>query len=191
MEQIDAAAVSQVLAGDCEAFRVLVDRHARTLHRLAFRLTGNDDDADDVVQEAFLRAYRQLDRFESRSSFGTWLYRIAVNCCHDLLRERRRRMERQESRPPAEIEVDVEFTATDPAADRLVFSAEVQQRISAALEMLTPHERTAFLLRHREELSIEEIGKVMGLKQSATKHSIFRAVQKLRRSLQPMMRPTG
>nr|HEV7955221.1 sigma-70 family RNA polymerase sigma factor [Candidatus Acidoferrales bacterium] len=80
MDGGDAENVALALGGDQDAFRVLVERHSRTLFRLAHRMTGNEQDAEEVVQEAMLRAYRRLDKFEARSNFGTWLYRIAVNC---------------------------------------------------------------------------------------------------------------
>src|SRR5512145_1862254 len=88
MPQTDAAAVALARGGDSEAFRALVERHSRAVFRLAHRMTGNAHDAEDVVQETFLRAYRQLGRFESRANFGTWLHRIAVNCSIDLIRSR-------------------------------------------------------------------------------------------------------
>src|SRR5260370_10381144 len=85
----DGRDVERVLAGDQDAFRLLVERHSRSLFRLAYRVTGNEQDAEEVVQDAFLRAYRKMDRFESRANFGTWLYRIAVNCALDRMRKRR------------------------------------------------------------------------------------------------------
>src|ERR1700694_3718000 len=89
MEESDAAAVARAQAGDQDGFRVLVERHSRALFRLAYRMTGNEQDAEDMVQETFLRAYRQLGRFESRANFSTWLHRIAVNCSIDLIRGRK------------------------------------------------------------------------------------------------------
>src|ERR1700731_4121545 len=92
---MDATEVAAVLArarqGDGEAFRALVEQHSRSAFRLAFRMTGNQQDAEDVVQESFLRAYRQLGRFESRANFGTWLYRIVSNCSVDLMRAKQAR----------------------------------------------------------------------------------------------------
>src|ERR1700745_1217007 len=96
MDGGDAAIVAQALADDRDAFRVLVERHSRTLFRLAYRMTGNEQDAEEIVQDAFLRAYRRLDRFESRANFGTWLYRIAVNCSLDLMRKRKPEIEHRE-----------------------------------------------------------------------------------------------
>src|SRR5438445_3761480 len=96
MDGSDAERVAQALAGDRDAFRVLVERHSRSVFRLAFRMTGNEHDAEDVVQETFLKAYRKLDAFEERAQFGSWLHRIAANCAYDLLRARVRRDERVE-----------------------------------------------------------------------------------------------
>ena len=86
METLEATAVAQVLSGDRDAFRVLVDAHARAVFSVAFRMTGNKEDADEIVQETFLRAYKSLDRFESRSRFSTWIYRIAL---HEASNQRR------------------------------------------------------------------------------------------------------
>src|ERR1700748_3688238 len=91
MDATEAAAVlARARQGDSDAFRALVEQHSRSLFRLAFRMTGNQQDAEDVVQESFLRAYKQLARFDERASFGTWLYRIAANCSLDLVRARKR-----------------------------------------------------------------------------------------------------
>src|ERR1041384_769093 len=106
MELTDAAFVDRARSGDADAYRVLVERHTRALFRLAYRMTGNEQDAEDVVQESFLRAYRQLGKFDERASFGTWLYRIAANCSLDTVRSRKRRSESiappQESTPEAQ-----------------------------------------------------------------------------------------
>src|SRR5881397_311747 len=90
MEETDAAALAKAKAGDKDGFRLLVERHSRSVFRLAYRITGNEQDAEDVVQETFLRAYKQLESFESRASFGTWIYRIAANYSLDLVRSRKR-----------------------------------------------------------------------------------------------------
>src|ERR1700756_4895620 len=93
MEADDGGAVEHARSGDSDAFRLLVERHSRNVFRLAFRMTGNEQDAEDVVQETFLRAYKQLDRYQARSSFATWLYRIAANYSLDLIRVRKRHQE--------------------------------------------------------------------------------------------------
>ncbi len=88
MPQTEIATVALASDGDSDAFRTLVERHSRAVFRLAHRMTGNASDAEDVVQETFLKAYKQLGRFESRANFSTWLHRIAVNCSIDLIRSR-------------------------------------------------------------------------------------------------------
>src|ERR1700680_4424512 len=148
--QMDATEAAAVLArarqGDSDAFRVLVERHSRSVFRLAFRMTGNEQDAEDIVQETFLRAYRRIAKFDERASFGTWLYRITVNCSLDLVRARKRRSESG----PANPEMD-DFTQTLPASsptpDRIAMSGQARQRIAEAMEELSASERTAFVLR--------------------------------------------
>ncbi|HEY7292080.1 MAG TPA: sigma-70 family RNA polymerase sigma factor [Vicinamibacterales bacterium] len=185
MDATDAAAVlARARQGDSDAFRALVERHSRSVFRLAYRMTGNEQDAEDVVQEAFLRAYKQLARFESRANFGTWLYRIVANCSVDLMRARQSRhdMTRSESLDDA-----FELPATDaPDPERLARSDEIQRRVRDALRGLSPLERAAFTLRHHEGRSIEEISRTLGLGTSAAKHSVFRAVKKLRAALAPL-----
>jgi RNA polymerase sigma-70 factor (ECF subfamily) len=183
MEDSDSVAIARVRAGDGDAYRALVDRHSRSVFRLAFRMTGNEQDAEDVVQETFLRAYRQLHRYESRASFGTWLYRIAANYSLDLVRSKKRHPETAIDDSPAP------FTAATGEAGphRLLMGDEVQRKVAETLNQLSQQERTAFTLRHFEGQSIEEIGSALGLSGNATKHSIFRAVQKIRRALEPLI----
>lgn len=183
MPEADAVAVARARAGDADAFRTLVDRHSRSLFRLAFRITGSEHDAEDVVQETFLRAYRRLHEFEERANVGTWLYRIASNCAVDLLRGRPRWITHAAS-PDSEGQMP-ETRDEAPSADRLVMSAEIEQTIHEAMNELSPTERAAFVLRHFEGMSIDEAGSALGLGASATKHCIFRAVRKMRRALAP------
>src|ERR1035438_10696062 len=107
MEEQDCDAVVLARSGDSDAFRVLVERHSRNVFRLAFRITGNEQDAEDVVQETFLRAYRQLARYESRSSFATWIFRIASNYALDLIRSRKRHQEHREVSMKEDSELDL------------------------------------------------------------------------------------
>ena len=187
MEASDLAVVARVKAGDHDAFRDLVERHSRSVFRLAYRLTGQEQDAEDVVQETFLRAFREIRRFEARSSFATWLYRIAVNCSHDLLRQRPRKGSRPSLDDP-DIGRSAELADTSASADPLreLASRRIDERVRSAMSGLSDQERSAFVMRHFEGLSIEEIGRVLDLKTSAAKHSVFRAVHKLRRALEPV-----
>jgi RNA polymerase sigma-70 factor (ECF subfamily) len=187
MTQTDAAAVALARDGDSEAFRALVERHSRAVYRLAHRMTGNPSDAEDVVQETFLRAYKQLGRFESRANFGTWVHRIAVNCSIDLIRARPRREAAHDAGDLDHVSAAQALEAERPSPERLTLSAEVQGRVSEAMTGLSPMERAAFMLRHLEGQSIEEISRALGLKANATKHSIFRAVKKMRNALEPFV----
>jgi RNA polymerase sigma-70 factor (ECF subfamily) len=187
MELTDATFVAKARAGDADAYRVLVERHSRALFRLAFRMTGNESDAEDVVQESFLRAYRQLGKFDDRAAFGTWLYRIATNCSLDLVRSRKRRSE-QIAPADEEMESPLEnLPAPDPTPERSALSAEVRDRLTAAMNELSATERTAFVLRHFEGMCIEDVSRVLECQPGAAKHSVFRAVQKLRRALEPLV----
>ncbi len=185
MKDDESAVVARARAGDEEAFRRLVSSHSHDLFRLAYRLTGSRENADDVVQEAFLRAYRSLHRFDARSRFGTWLHRIAVNCAMDHLRRAQREADR---RDPAAGEATLERQAShEPGPERLAASGQIELQIERALERLSPIERSAFVLRHFEQLSIADVGRRLGSRTSATKHAVFRAVRKLRRELSPWM----
>ncbi|MGH9144608.1 MAG: RNA polymerase sigma factor [Vicinamibacterales bacterium] len=186
---MDATEAGAVLArarqGDSEAFRALVEQHGRSVFRLAFRMTGNEQDAEDVVQESFLRAYRQLGRFESRANFGTWLYRIVSNCSVDLMRAKQARHDqvRGDSLDAGGVELPA---ANVPGPERMAQSAEIDRRVQDALQELSPLERAAFTLRHYEGRTIDEISATLGLGTSAAKHSVFRAVRKLRVALAPL-----
>ncbi|HWX54506.1 MAG TPA: sigma-70 family RNA polymerase sigma factor [Verrucomicrobiae bacterium] len=190
MEVSDAAIVAQVLAGDRDAFRVLVERHSRSIYHVAYRMTGNAQDSEEIVQETMLRAYKALPRFELRSNFGTWLYRIAVNRTLDFLNARKRVQETHQITEDPDFEdgggKEVQLAATGPGPDRLLLSAEVKQKIMQAMNQLSAPERVAFTMRHMEGKSIAEISQAMKLKPSAAKNSVFRAVQKLRQQLGPL-----
>ena len=187
MPHTDAAAVALARDGDSEAFRALVERHSRSVFRLAHRMTGNPSDAEDVVQETFLKAYKQLSRFESRANFGTWVHRIAVNCSIDLIRARPHRDAGHDATDLEQFGAAEAAEGSRPSPERLVLSAEVQQRITDAMTALSRMERAAFVLRHFEGQSIDEISRALGLKTNATKHSIFRAVKKMRQALEPFV----
>ncbi|HUG53406.1 MAG TPA: RNA polymerase sigma factor [Vicinamibacteria bacterium] len=179
----EAQAVARARDGDTEAFRLLVERHSRDVFRLAFRMTGNEHDAEDVVQEAFLKAYRNLAAFEERARFGSWLHRIAANCAYDLLRARVRHDEHLDRRADADDDPALAVPTLDPGPDRLAAGGEVRRRLQAALVRLSALERSAFTLRHVEGMSIAEISRALDLDASAAKQSVFRAVRKLRQAL--------
>lgn len=169
--------------GDEEAFAALVQEHSRRVFQLAFRMTRNEQDAEDVVQESFFRAYRQLGRFQAKADFGTWLYRITVNCAIDTLRTRQQRVKAYMD--PID-EAANPLPTLDPGPDRLAQSAQLGELVGKALSGLSAVERAAFTLRHDEGRSIEEICGLLNLGKSAAKHAVFRAVRKLRTVLEPL-----
>lgn len=176
-------------AAEDEGFRALVMSHARSLHRLAFRMTRNEQDAEDVVQEALLKAYRGLAGFESRSELSTWLHRITTNCAYDLLRKRQRRPE--DGLPETDSEEDSVTTALTsclPGPDQTAHASEIRRRVNESMERMSATERAAFVLRHFEGHTLEHIGGTLGLSLAATKQSVFRAVRKVREDLQPLVK---
>lgn len=189
MEPTDAAFVSRARTGDADAFRVLVERHSGSLFGLAYRMTGNESDAEDVVQESFLRAYRQLRAFDERASFGSWVYRITVNCSLDLMRARRRRSEQLQAADQEMEDPIAALPSPDPAPDRLALSGEIRERLVSAMSRLSDTERSAFVLRHFEGMCLEDVSRALGCRPGAAKHSVFRAVRKLRRALEPAVSP--
>lgn len=189
-QESDAIAIERTLAGEREAFRVLVERHSAHVFRLAYRLTGNRHDAEEVVQEAFLRAYQKLSQFEARANFGTWVYRIAANYTIDRMRQRQKEESRRQAAPVVREEssdLDALHLVADeaPSPERLTQSMELRKQMQQALDTLSQAERTAFVMRHWEGCGIEEISAVLKTNTSAAKNTVFRAVQKLRQLLEP------
>jgi len=180
-------ALEQARGGDSDAFRVLVERHSIAVFRLAYRMTGNETDAEDMVQETFLRAWREIRRFDGRASFGTWLHRICANRTVDFLRSRNR-WQPAISGGVADPEVDHDpfrgLASESPSPERAARSAEAGATLEPALAALSEIERTAFVLRHYEGLPIDEVASALGVQPGAARHSIFRAVRKLRRALE-------
>jgi len=188
----DAIAVERTLAGEREAYRVLVERHSRNVYRLAYRMTGNRHDAEEIVQEAFLRAYQKLRQFAGNANFGTWVYRIAANYAIDRMRQRGSEESHRQLPSRAfedSVEVDPVAIVPDPAPspERLAESAQLSARMQQALAALTPAERTAIVMRHWEGCAIDEIAVVLKSNSNATKNTVFRAVAKLRKVLEPFV----
>jgi RNA polymerase sigma-70 factor, ECF subfamily len=169
--------------GDLEAFLSLVERHRRYMYNLALRITGNEQDAKDVIQESLLNAYLHLEQFERRADLRTWLNRIVVNCALDHLRGLRRRPDMNDARPLSDVVDTAASSSPDP--ERLVTSADWRRQVSAAMNTMSPLERVTFTLRHFEGCSINEIAQTVGIGNNAAKQHIFRAVRKIRLALEP------
>lgn len=173
-EITDGDAVARVLKGDREAFAVLVTRHRTRGLRYAYHLLGNTQDAEDAVQESFLRAYRALGRCRDPERFDAWFFRILVNRCRTW-GARRKTLERREIADP-----DGAITGrVEPRADGLGW----KDAIGRALAELPPDQREAFLLRHVEDVSYEEMSGMTGAGISALKMRVKRACDALRHRL--------
>ncbi len=182
MDTNDHAAIRAVLAGDREAYASLVARHSRSVFRVAYRITGNEADAEEVVQDAFMRGYRKLESFESRANFGTWIYRIAVRCALDKVSHRIH--ENAATSVPVDAEPDtIQIPDHAPSPEQMVLSGEVGAFRQSAMNSLTALERTAFTLRHMEDCSMEEIAAVLDIAPNAAKQAVYRSVHKLRQRL--------
>jgi len=186
MEAAELETVRRARRGEAEAFRLIVETYSQPLWRAAYRILGDAAAAEDAVQEAFLRAWRALDRFDERAELSTWLYRIAMNAAIDARRERQRR---QALAGPLPEDFDGQTTArsTAPDAHRAALSRSLIERAQELIAGMPEAERTAIVLRHFEGRSIAEIAKALGGGESAAKQAVFRAVHKLRAVLGPLM----
>lgn len=170
----DDAIIHQVLAGNVEAFARLVDRHYDRCARIATRVLGNREDAEEAVQDAFLRAYRALDSYENRERFSAWLTRILINQCRTMNARVSRR--------------DQLFSDMDAAAAGAYAEPECVDDawpdLERALSQLPPDQREAIVLRYADDLSYDEMARITGAGQSALKMRVQRAFARLRILLQ-------
>src|SRR5919204_6509509 len=187
----DNALIREAQRGNRVAFEELVRHYDHAVLRLALRLTGSEPDAQDVYQEAFLKAYRNLASFRFECSFYTWIYRIVTNLCLDHLRKRQVRKE------DAAVAVDregEEYDVLDQVPDgramsnpeRDLMRRELGTRINTALEKLTPRERMVFELKHYHGMRLRMVGEILNTTEETAKNTLFRATQKLRAALSDM-----
>jgi RNA polymerase sigma-70 factor (ECF subfamily) len=178
----DSVLVERVLAGDSRAFALLVRRHERVCIRFATRMLGSREDAEDATQEALVRAYRALGRYDADSAFRTWLFAILINCCRTALLRRGRRNRW--------LVVDGATVARAMAPARRD-GTEERDAIQRALMQLEPAQREAFLMKHVEQLSYEEMAAATGAGISALKMRVRRSCERLRKLLEedPDVRP--
>jgi RNA polymerase sigma-70 factor (ECF subfamily) len=182
----DHSIVRAVLAGDKEAYGALVRAHSAVLFRVAFRIVGNDADAEEIVQEAFLRGYQRLETYQERSSFATWIYRIAVNCALNRISQSGVTADYRVAEEGDREEKTIAVASRDADPERELLSREIGALKDMAMRRLTPTERGAFVLRHLEDRSMSEIAELLNVAPNAAKQAVFRAVGKLRRELAPL-----
>jgi RNA polymerase sigma-70 factor (ECF subfamily) len=180
--------IREAQKGDRSSFDTLVRRYDQSVLRLALHMLGNEQDAQDVHQDAFIKAYRHLGNFRFECSFYTWLYRIVTNLCLDQLRRRKSRRE-----DPATVldasgdEMDLMANISDGRASanpgRELDRKIMGERIASALDKLTPRERTVFELKHYQGLKLRTIGEMLSTTEETAKNTLFRATRKLRLNL--------
>ena len=179
----DAELIERTIAGDDDAFSALVERYQQKIYRVAFAIVRDEMEADVVTQDTFVKAYYRLRDFEGRSELETWLTRIAINRSRDSLRTNRRWV------PFAQSADDDNVLPMDPAderpdAEREVASTQMAEAIGRAIDKLSGQQKTVFCLRHYENLPLEEIAGMLGLKSGTVRAHLFRAVHKVRAELE-------
>jgi RNA polymerase sigma-70 factor (ECF subfamily) len=179
----DEELVASAQKGDRRAFEELVERHKHKAYHIAFDFARDREEAKDLSQDAFLKAFTHLKNFDGRSSFYTWFYRILVNLCLDYKR-------RQKRAPTDEFDETVEHQAEPSHESRMplspdqhVFAGQISRKVGVALQALPPKQRTAFILRNHQGLSIKEIAETMQTAEGTVKVHLHRAVMALRQRL--------
>jgi len=184
----DAELIREAQRGNQAAFEELVRQYDGPVLRLAYHMTRSEQDAQDIYQEAFLKAYRNIGSFRFECSFYTWIYRIVTNLCLDLLRKRQVRKEDSGVVTDSDGE---SFDMLDQVADvrpgaspeKDLMRRELGNRIAKALEKLTPRERMVFELKHYQGLKLRTIGEILNTTEETAKNTLFRGTQKLRAAL--------
>jgi RNA polymerase sigma-70 factor (ECF subfamily) len=170
--------------GDMQAFRELVEQSKLKVFGLAYNLTGNRHDAEDLSQDVFVKAFRSLPKFRGDARWSTWLYRITVNTCMDHGRQKTNKS----------IETRYDCEGDDPPSghhhdcnsippDRKAASSMIQQHIESALNVLSPQERSVFVLRHYHDFSLKQIAQTLEIAEGTVKSYLFRAIQQLQQEL--------
>ncbi|MFY9550278.1 MAG: sigma-70 family RNA polymerase sigma factor [Thermoanaerobaculia bacterium] len=175
--------IREVRSGRTELFEYFVRQYQKKITRVAYRFLRDAGEADCAAQESFLRAYQSLDSFREGSTFETWLTRICINWCKDRLKRRRLVLyfhqgparEEDSGEGPQEIAPHPE-----PSPERRAAGREIRERLRAAIVALSPRQRSIFVMKHFEEMSIPEIAEVTGLDSGTIKSHLFRAAQKIR-----------
>ena len=178
MSSEEDAWVSRARSGDQAAFEAIFQRYERQIYSFTYRMMGDADDAYDLTQDCFIKAYRNLEKTNGDLNVSAWLHRIASNACLDVLRRRKRirwlpwENDKHENLLPSHTTDDPELT---------VVTTEIRNDVQVILNEMTPRNRLALLLREFEGLSTEEIGEVMGLSRSAVKSVLFRSREEFRK----------
>lgn len=176
----DSTLIGKCLRGDAQCYGQLVDKYSGRILNLGFAMLGSRHDAEDVAQEAFVRAYRSLARFEKRARFSSWLYQIALNLCRDQLKARSRHARSAEEEQLAALDGNPR-----EQAPRLVLQEELSRKMQDAIQKLPVSYREAFVLRHLQNVDYDEIGEIAGIPADTARVRVYRARELLRGHLSP------
>ena len=179
----DEELVARSRGGDLDSFNQLVLRWERPIYALAYRMIGREEDARDVGQETFLRAFRALSGFKGQAKFSSWLYRITLNLCRDWIRRERRKPVAQAPEGVDLIELAGEATPTESIED-LVARKELSQAVAQAMARLPEEQRTAIILKEYHGLTFQEIADLLDCPLSTVKTRLYQGLSVLRRQLQ-------
>lgn len=186
MNYVEARLAKLSRNGDRHAFEELVDMYKDKIYHLGYRMLGQSGDAEDVVQETFLRVYMNLDRYDENQKFSTWIYRIATNLCIDRLRKRKPNYSLDAELPDSEGADWYSTLASDQDTpeEELVLS-ETQQQIRKAIETLPEKYKSVVILRYLHDMSLQEIGDVLQMPVTTIKTRVHRGREFLRKKLEP------
>jgi len=174
----DARLVRRFLDGDAQAFDELVARHRRHIYNLAYQMTADREWAEDIAADVLLEAYQSLPRFQGRSSFSSWLYRITVNVCLEHVRRRKA------SRRVREVPLEGNELASGVDVVEVVMTRAVAEKITRAIWALPPAQRAATVMYHVEGRSYDEIGRILGVPRNTARSRVFHGTRLLRRKLE-------
>ncbi len=186
----DEELVARCQGGDTDSFNQLIQRWERPIYALAYRVIGHEEDARDVCQETFLRAYRALRGFKGQAKFSSWLYRIALNLCRDWIRRQRRSPIVAAPEGVDLIEAAAEQGPVESIED-LVCRQDAGRAIARAMEALTEDQRTAIVLKEYQGLTFQEIADLVGCPLSTVKTRLYQGLSVLRRELERIELPRG
>jgi RNA polymerase sigma-70 factor, ECF subfamily len=177
--------IARTLAGETEAFSLLVRRWERPIYSLTLRMLGRDEDARDACQEAFLAAFRNLNKFRGDAKFSSWMYRIALNACHTRLRSGNGISYSLDEEDENGRRMEVADTQTEPMPDRL-HREERSQLVRRALQALPPEMRQVIVMKEYEEMTFAEIADVLGIPLSTVKSRLYTGLQQMRLRLRTL-----
>lgn len=184
MDAVVRRIIANIKKGDQEAFAELMDLYKDQVYHIVYRMLGNVHEAQDVTQEAFLRAYMNIETYDDKRKFSTWLFRIATNLAIDRIRKKKPDFHLEDNVPgTADLDYHSQFSAADPLPEDQLLQFEMQEWVQAEIMKLPPKYRAAIILKYLEDLSLKEISEILNLPVATVKTRIHRGREALRKSL--------